>query len=243
MKIKHYYDFGGLLKNGKIGEKGWDQLRMQNQDLSFSIEKSRNAWVANCENDLNYCTSAEVISRYITDEKIHKVISIGVGKGILEYHIKKILGDEISIECMDYTPNAIEELKKVFLECHQFAVFDVLHDSWDLLDNQALIVLFRMSTEFTEKDWKYIFAKMHGVGIKRILYVPTDILDLTELLKTLKLYVIYKLKGKWKNLTFCGWRYSKEIHLSFWDKYYEVEKHIKKDDKNYYFLKIKEQIC
>ena len=104
----------------------------------------------------------------------NSVASLGVGKGILEWHIKQI-NTSLKVDCADYTVNSINQLKKVFSLGDDFFVFDMLKDDWKSLNGYDCVILYRMSTEFDKKTWEIIFKKMYAAKINKIIFVPTGL--------------------------------------------------------------------
>lgn len=216
MKTKHFYSFDKevikRMKSHKLDMDGWEALRTDNQRGFFSIERTREDYVKSCESREEYREAAKKIRDIINVHGWNKMISMGVGKGILEYHIKKLI-PEMDIECADYTQNSLELLRQVLTECHEFRVFDMIKDDWSSLKKADVVMIYRLSTEFTEDQWLEIFEKMYEAGIEHIIYVPTELLDLKILVKERIHNLINIVRGR-RNI-FCGWMYSEKKQRQF----------------------------
>ena len=167
MKIKHYYFFGDEiqkdLKSDKLNENNWDVLRIHG-DNAFSIENDIREYENNCQQAEEYKKRAETICDILKKNNVNKIVSLGVGKGILEWHIKKQMPN-ICMICTDYARAGVEQLKKVFLTCEEIQWCDMLETDYSVW-NEATILMYRVSTEFTEQEWKLIFNKMYEGGGK-----------------------------------------------------------------------------
>ena len=165
MILKHYYSFGNdLVQNmnlNKLDLYGWETLRNNHKSpKDFSIEKTRKDWLRNCARKSGYRKSAQIVCRIINKHKWKKAVSLGVGKGILEYHIKKII-PELDLKCTDFTPDSLKLLSQVFTENDRFSTFNMLEDNYDNLAKEDVIIINRLSTEFSRKQWNEIFKKLY----------------------------------------------------------------------------------
>ena len=96
MKIKHYYSFPKEITNkfvsDSLNESNWDLLRTDSVESPFAIEKDVESFIKNCELRSDYKEHSQLIIN--TLNKLNwtkkKIISLGAGKGILEYHLKKL---------------------------------------------------------------------------------------------------------------------------------------------------------
>lgn len=217
MGIKHYYAFGnkmsGTIKQNKLDRNAWENLRKNNKSpKEFAIEKTRKDWIQNCLRQKDYRKTAQIICFIIKNNKWEKIVSLGIGKGILEYYIKKFL-PETNMKCTDFTPESLQLLKNVFTECDRFSAFDMLNDNYNELENEDVVIINRLSTEFTKKQWKEIFEKLYLSNIHNILYIPTEILTLKMSLDEKRNMIANMLQGK--NNIFCGWMYTQNEFKSF----------------------------
>lgn len=239
---KHWFYFnnemiGKSLKNGeKIDVTTWDDLRRDNQDKAFSIESSMQEYRNNCNKAEDYKQAADVIGNIIACSTITKVVSCGVGKAILEYHLKQISPD-LYLHCTDYTYEAIKQLEKVFIECDAFSCFDMKKDDWGKLSDYEAVILYRLSTEFSRQEWKDIFLKMKEAGFGRIIFVPTELCKVKDMM--------FEALNHWKNViakkhdVFCGYLYTEDEWIKMWGKMnIEIITKVEINNTAIYYLKL-----
>ena len=239
---KHYYYFGKDLSkkmNGDcLNENNWDVLRSDEIEGPFSIEKSEEKYVYNCKKSESYRKIAQIVVKELEIERRlnRKVVSCGVGKGVLEWHIKNECPN-IYIECTDYTKEAIENLKRVFTNLDDAYTFDMLNGDYSCFGREdSTIIMCRVSTEFNREQWNAIFEKMYMSGIKFIVYVPTG-LDTKKTMRRERLKHVYHILRRRKEV-FCGWLYSEDEFLNlFKNNRYEIGHVVKLDNTAIYFLK------
>jgi hypothetical protein len=245
MRAKHYYtfeeDIQNKMKKGILNKDNWDILRTDVKDSPFSIEKDISSYEKNCMSSLSNKSLAELLCQSIESQnyKSKKIISLGAGKGILEWHMKKRMPLFI-VECTDYTEKGISQLKEVFLDLDDAYVFDMLGGNYSDLDVNAIFIMHRVSTEFNIDNWYKIFLKMYEAGIERIIFIPTGLDTLKTMLAEKKAHIkniLYRKKD-----IFCGWLYSEKEFLKIFHgkgKYslYEINEKIALDDTMIYFLK------
>lgn len=209
MKIKHYYFFDREQAMEALNADNWDMLRLDDKPGPFSIEREISDYEKNCLRCVEYKEAAENIVRIWNEYKLGKrLVSLGCGKGILEWHIKKLM-PELYVKCTDYAKESLKLLEKVFIEGNEFEAFDMLNagDYSELKQNETLL-MYRVSTEFSLEQWKEVFEKLYGGGIQNIIFVPTEVLTLSIAMNEKKNQLANWIKRR-RN-TFCGWMYSKE---------------------------------
>ena len=241
---KHYYRFDDALQNkligGRLNEENWNILRNDELDGPFSIENSVEAYETNCRGAKQYEEIANIIVREIDDSSEKIIVSLGVGKGILEWHLKNINPD-IHVCCTDYTADAIEKLKSVFIKMDEAFVFDIFLGDYKKLGFASYIVLHRVSTEFNRKQWMTIIKSMHDCGIDNIIFIPTELAPLKLMLKEEFRHVKNRIK-RHKDVS-CGWLYSeKEFDKMFKGKQkktplYKISRRMLIDNTAVYFLR------
>lgn len=242
MRVKHYYGFDIRIANKmcskKLNANNWDILRTDEKPGAFTIERDVNSYEENCMIQGNYEKYAEKILEIIKHNNFGKITSLGVGKGILEWHLKR-LNPMLNIQCVDYTHKGLEMLKDVFVDCDEFLQFDMLEGNYSLFADRDVIIMYRLSTEFSIKQWKKIINKMYEARIKYVIFVPTEILTLKiALFENIRFFInIFTHK---KNI-FCGWLYSKREFMSFFikkkKKMYIITEKIKYDNNMVFCLR------
>lgn len=217
MAFRHYYIFEDEVGK-KLGKNAWEMLR-NGDDSAFSIEEDILSYEKNCEKSEDYRFWANKILSL--DGISNNIVSLGCGKGILEWHLKRIAGRSLRITCSDYTPHQLEKLKKVFTDCDDFLLFDMLNGDYGEISKDATVLIFRCSTEFSKRQFQMIFKKMHDVGIRQIIFIPTEIISLKEAIRRYRVYIKEAIKGH--KLTFCGWNYNEKEIRKMFEKYYKIE--------------------
>ena len=159
MRGKHYHYFGlqhyeeGMLFN-ELDVKMWDKLRCENIKTPFSIERTKEDYETNCKNRIDYYDKAKIICDNIEAER---VVSLGVGTGILEWHMKN-LKDDMELVCSDYTEGALKLLQNV-TNCSEFKVFDMYADDYRWMVQFDYVIMHRLDTEFSFDSWKKYFIR------------------------------------------------------------------------------------
>ena len=244
MVQKHYYYFGDELQkkmNGKaLTQENWEVLRNDEVEGPFSIEKTVEAYEENCKKSSSYEEVASIIIQELEKRgNNNKIVSLGIGKGILEWHLKK-QKPTLSVECTDYTAEAIEKLKKVFISMDDGYPFDMLKGHWNLLGTDSILLMFRVSTEFNQEQWQNIFEKMYIAGIRNIIYIPTELCTIKEMIMERINHLRCIVRGR--KAMFCGWLYSeKEFEKIFRGNrnipLYDIESRIPFENTAVYFLR------
>lgn len=208
MIIEHYAVFETKLKSEELNQNNWDILRTKSEEKAYAIEDSVEEYEENCRKAVSY----ENASKYIADilKKYHAqdVVSLGVGKGILEWHLKRQM-PELFVECTDYAGQAVEKLEKVFIKGDSFREFDILNGDYRIFDKNAFFILYRVSAEFCFSDWCEIFKKMKECGIKNILYVPESLATKDIEIEAKEEHRRHVEQGI--RDIFCGWIYSEDV--------------------------------
>lgn len=229
MKFRHYYRFDkttmASLDGYQMNLENWEKLRDRSADSSFVLEKTPKSYEENCRKQEAYRILAYQIVDVINKNEIvcDKIISLGAGKGILEWHLKEINPD-IRIECTDYTETSVQNLKKVFLKLDEAKVFDMIDGDYTRMEKNSIFIMCRLSAEFTDTVWKSIFRKMNDAGIKFVLFIPNQFADMTTLIKD-SMKRLKNWVGGGKKYLFCGWHYTEnEYSKMFAETYRVIEK-------------------
>lgn len=133
--------------------------------MQFGFEKIKEEYIKNIKNKKDYRKKASIIARILKKSNVKTVISMGCGKGILEYYLKKLLPD-ITIVCTDYTKEAIKTLEK-YSNCDRFEVFDMLKGDYSQFGKDTCLIFHRVEPELDLKQWKNIFKEIYkNQGLK-----------------------------------------------------------------------------
>jgi len=246
MKQKHYYTFDKSIQakfsENELNRSNWDILRNSEDNGDFSIEKTVEAYEENCRKQSAYADAANIIIDMIKEKDLvpNGIVSVGVGKGILEWHIKQVCPN-IRVECTDYTKEALEKLGAVLKNVDSIQEFDMINGDYTVFPSGSIILMFRVSTEFDRKQWDAVFAKMYGAGIENIIYVPTEVASLRHMLSEKKNHIKNVLRGR--KDTFCGWLYSENEFINMFSgkgskPMYDIVKAVSLNDTCVYMLKM-----
>lgn len=119
------------------------------------------------ENNKNYSTCADYLCMLFDNNHINNVVSLGVGKGILEWHLKN-KRPQMRLTATDYTKDALDRLKKVSGICNDYFLFDFKTGDYSLLKQYDCLVLYRLSTELDFEMWKRTFEKMSKTKLNKL---------------------------------------------------------------------------
>ncbi len=231
LTVKHFFSFErtvGILKNDELTSwESWDALR--EHDPHFSISENRNEWLEASETKIKKDGQDGGLSRRAADvvSVIHRlgissVFSAGVGGAGLEYQIKKMKPD-LKLVCSEYSPVAVERLRKVFLEADGITLFDMKSKDWSLAikgtDPRAqLCLLYRIDIDLTNSDLKNMFQNMHESGIHNILIILCGRLTARGLVNRLRQRLIWRISGI--PYAFAGYLRTEKTFLQFWQPFY-----------------------
>lgn len=221
MKIRHYYFFGKKQTMETLNAENWDRLRLDNELGPFSIERKIDDYEKNCILSVEYRKMAEIISGIWKEYNLgERLVSLGCGKGIVEWHIKKLMPN-LYIKCTDYTKESLRLLEKVFIKCDEFESFDLLSaDDYKNLKQDETLLMYRISTEFSIEQWETIFERLYEEGIQNIIFVPAEVLTVSIAINEKKNQFVNWVKHR-KN-TFCGWMYSKNEYGKMLKETYKI---------------------
>ena len=237
MRCRHWYYFGEysskVLKGKKLNKDNWNILRNADMDKNFSIEETVEEYDKNCRLEESYRNVAEILCDEFDRKKSYNIASVGVGKGILEWHIKNMRPD-IKVTCTDYTEEALKKLKKVFRKADALLCFDMLKDDWSMLNQYDYVILYRVSTEFSFSEWKKIFEQMSEKQIEHVVFIPTGLDTYKNMLLELSGHLVRIMRKK-KDI-FCGWLYSENEFRRMWKGKYVEERCIYIQNTAVFFL-------
>lgn len=243
MRARHYYVFEPEVtkkfSGSKLNETNWNILRTDEVESPFAIENSIEQYEMNCKNSEAYRQVAKLIISVLEEYNLKdkRIVSCGAGKGILEWHIKNEC-PEMRVEITDYAEESIDALKRVFIRMDDAYTFDMLEGDYEKLGVDATIVMYRVSTEFSRRQWCHIFEKMYKAGVTNIIFVPTELASVRLMVEESIRHVINKVKGRKDML--CGWLYSENEFLRIFRgrrNYYSVSNRTQFGNTAVYYLK------
>lgn len=224
MKIKH----NTLINAHKPSVIDWNFLRDNPEMSAYYIPFSKEEYINSIKNFSNTALLNEIIS-YCEKNKINKIISLGAGRCILEYAIKT--NSDIKVIVTDNT-NSITRIKSynIFDDAIQA---DCLRDYNIVADNNTLILLSRIDTEFNDADFKKLFNKFAENNVKYICFLPAELLNLKIFLVEIK--ILLKSFLTRKKRIFCGYARTESEFIKCWGENYKIDEKNKKIQ--VYFLK------
>lgn len=153
MRYKVYSPIKGIPFSKENSKESWELLRKKKHNNPYGIEGTVLLYEKNCNKQTEYKKVAAMICRYLKNSV--SIVSCGVGKGMLEWHIKRLLPKSY-LCCTDYTAEALVELKKVFVLSDEFKVFDIKNDNWEELNRFDVVLLYRVNTDVLKNGKIYL---------------------------------------------------------------------------------------
>lgn len=245
MIIKHYYRFSKRItdkfKGDTLDKENWDILRNDDNTPYFMIPNNKKEYDDYCFKEIKYEKHAgliiDLLKKYgLSDDD--SICSLGIGIGILEWHIKKSY-PSIKLCCADY---AEEGLKKVatMLEADQFVCFDIVLDDFNLLSKYDYLLMYRISTEFDINTWKEVFKRAYQAGCEKICFVPTEFVTIDDAVREKNAHAECVRKGE-KDM-FCGWLYSENEFINMFCEWYNIAELKRVDNTGIFLLDLKREI-
>ncbi len=194
----------------------WESLRNNEEEEHYYLPYTKENYLLKVDTkEPNYLT--QIIIKEIEETGLKKIFSIGSGIASQEYQLKKFSDYSVVVSDNNYS----------VLRLKQFEVFDdvmLLNVFKDTIPvDQNWIMLFpRIDTEFDDYQLSVLFAKCNSLGVKYILFIPAELLNIRILLAEIKTF-LYGIIRK-KKLVFCGYARSIGSFRKIWNPYYKLSK-------------------
>jgi hypothetical protein len=224
--MRHYYPFGrgtNLAGDNLLSPSAWDQVRMTdnsvNAALGFYLPEDRPDWVRVCDESSSAAASAADIAKIVRHGRFTTVLSVGVGRACLEYHLKR-LEPAVSLVCTEYSPRVVERLRQVFLECDRIEFLDIKTSAWTDAGPRCLVLLNRVDTELDDQEWRAVFKNLAAGGVQNILVVASGFLTPRALafeLRQRMMNIFFR-----RRLTFAGYRRTKARFKELWSPHFTI---------------------
>lgn len=229
---KHYFNFGRKLnkQNMLITEEGWDAVRCDGNDTSFSIPEDEAAYRNRASE--SYKEEVRDLIDLISEKNFRGIFSVGCGCAYLEYQLKSKM-PELMVTVTDFNAKSIERLKKVLKNCDKIDTFNMMADDYERKD-ALLYLFFRIDTEITDEEWLKVYRKMHQHKVQYVLVVATGFLTFERLVKETIKSLIRGIRG----YAFCGYIRTRESFETLWGNYYKIERPLKIGSLDAYLLRI-----
>lgn len=236
MPTKHYFVFTNSESMSHLNKEAWDSLRMGTGNPAFQFEATLEEYETNCARRTDCCEVAKTIRDAILSigAGVSSVVSLGAGKGIVEWHLKKFL-PSLPLVCTDYAESGVASLRRLFRTCDKVMVFDMLKGDYSVFGKDAVLLMNRVSTEFAPSEWRQIFKSCKSAGIKYILFIPTELASIR--LKVMETLRHFARRALHRRDTFCGWLYSRKEFDRLMSFDYQIESMQKIGDSALYKLK------
>ena len=226
MPTKHYFVFTNSESMSHLNKEAWDSLRMGTGNPAFQFEATLEEYETNCTRRTDCHEVAKVIRDAVLSigAEVSAVVSLGAGKGIVEWHLKKFL-PSLPMICTDYAESGVASLRRLFRACDRVMVFDMLKGDYGVFGKDAVLLMNRVSTEFAPSEWMQIFKSCKSSGIKYILFIPTELASIwLKFMETLRHFARRILH---RRDTFCGWLYSRRELESLMSTNFVINKRVR----------------
>lgn len=244
MSIKYYYNFDPRLarkiQGTTLDRNNWEILRNNQIEKPFAFEKTKEEYIENIQREKGYQKRAKIIAREIKKLNVKKVVSVGCGKGILEFYLKRYLPD-VTIVCSEYTESSLNKLKE-YSNCDDFIYFDILEGDYLQFDLDTCLLFYRVSTGFSFRQWEKIFKNIYKSNVLKIIFVPTELITIKDIFSSF----CNDLKNLFyrKNRILCGWMYTNVEFQYFltnsWKNKKAIIKRIRTENSMIYVVNTKE---
>jgi hypothetical protein len=236
--IKHFFRFkpgSGPSDRSLMNIGSWDELRSKpGGNESFVFPENRGAWLRMCANSAVELAAAD-LARVLDREKIRRVVSVGVGRGCLEFNLSKRL-PEMELVCTEYSRVAVERLRHVFDECKAVHEFDIRSRDWPWgRDPHTLVLLYRVDTEFDDVIMTRVMEAISASGIQNVLVVATGFAKFCSVLKTGAYALAYALRIP--GVAWAGFLRSEERFVDILRHRHVITEKLKIGDLTGFFLK------
>lgn len=220
MKIKHNVFF----KSSKDSIIDWDKLRDDKSESAFYIPENKIDYIK-LANSVDYENEKLEILSFCKEFNISRIISIGSGRCLLEYHLKK--SSKLSVVVSD-SSKSILRIKSFDLIDEALCVSDFTGVSNDYICEKTMFLLSRIDTEFDDAGLNHLIKSLYDNDVKYIYFIPAQILSLKTILIEIKFYIMSKfIKG---TLVFCGYSRTKGCLRRILFKYYTFYKSSNRTD-------------
>jgi hypothetical protein len=210
MKVKHYAIFKNTLQSLSNPE-AWHTIRTDPAETAYYVPDSYEDR-SSSENDTGI-----FLVNMLESDNTHALYSIGSGVARLEVYLKRQLPN-MNVTVSDYN-DSILKIKEtgIFDDCQKF---NVLADNCSHLQGKT-ILMNHLDTEFSDDNFRYMFSTFNDVGIKKLIFIPTQFLTIKTILVELKIFITALVRRKKR--TYCGIVRSKNEYTSMFERFFDIE--------------------
>jgi hypothetical protein len=218
MKIKHYSIF-----NNNSATLNWEALRNDEKEAPYFLPYTVREYLAKVDATAPSATTKAIIEE-LEALGIKKIFSIGSGIAAQEYQLKKFSSMQLIVS--DYNETVLR--MKSFNVFDDAIQLDAFKDPFPV-DASYAMLFPRIDTEFDDDQLAIVFQKAHAAGIRYIVFIPAELLDLKIFLAECKIWLYSILKRKPR--VFCGYARSQKAFMQIWGNHYRIKKEIGGDKK------------
>tara|TARA_B110000003_G_C16635916_1_gene528412 strand:- start:10 stop:681 length:672 start_codon:yes stop_codon:yes gene_type:complete len=196
--------------------KNWNKLRDSENLVDYFVPKTRKDYILKLK-DYKINPGVEKDLEYLIKSKsINKVFSLCSGSCEIEYYIMNKFG--LACHVSD-TTNSMKRIKK-FNIFEEVSIIDITKPFDIKIDQNSLLLLSRIDTEFEDYQLKNIFENLNFLGAEIIYFIPAEILTLKSFLVNIKL--IFKCFLKFKKPVSWGYIRSNYSFENLWKNNYNT---------------------
>jgi hypothetical protein len=161
-------------EEGLSSSKAWDALRTAEPSGSFGFGRTREDWEHQALDAVELNTRTVALLGMLRKWRCERLVSVGVGTGMLEYLLKRKAPD-IRLRCGDYAPTTVALLQERFLDCDAIELMDLTNPGW-ATNPTEVILLHRVDMELRDDEWKAVFAELRARHCEHVVLVPCGLL-------------------------------------------------------------------
>lgn len=214
MIVKHYSIFDYFSAKNI----NWDELRDNPKEPSYFVPYDKESYVKMINDLKKPDFEIKNFKKYIEENNINKIISVGAGKGYIEYFLKKEF-PSIKIIISDIG-NAVKRLRG-FQIFDDVVEYNIKSKNFPFsVDEKTLVFLPRIDTEFNQEDFSNMFEEFNKKGVKHIVLTPAELLNFKIIVAELKVIIASFIKRK--KLVNCGYARTKSEFIKAWSPFYKI---------------------
>ena len=210
MKIKNYTIFN------HNNTKNWNKLRDSIEFTSYFVPRLKKDYISKL-NDFKINLDIENdFTNLIKKHSINKLVSLCSGSCQVEFYLM----NKFNLKChVSDTTESMQRVKK-FNIFDSVSIIDVRKPFKLNIDNNTIVLLSRIDTEFDDDQLKNIFRNLNLLEVKIIYFVPAEILNAKSFLVNIK--IIIKCFLYFRKPVSWGMIRSYSSFEGLWKKYYKT---------------------
>lgn len=211
MKIKNYTIFN------HNNTKNWNKLRDSIEFTSYYVPRLKKDYISKL-NDFKINLDVENdFTNLIKKHSIDKLVSLCSGSCQFEFYLMK----KFDLKC--HVSDTTESMQRVknFNIFDSVSVIDVRKPFKLNIDNNTMVLLSRIDTEFDDNEMKTIFNNLSDLGVKLIYFIPAEILTIKTFL--IKIKIIFKCLLEFRKPISWGYIRSHHSFEKLWKKHYKTK--------------------